>query len=152
MSIEIIVPSLNSVISLVEKAPAIAEKHIDLAIRRSLARVRGEINRESPYGVSQKHLRDAWVFEFARFEGTLKSEVPYAAAVEYGTRPHYVSPEQLAPWAQSKGLNPYAVSKSIAKKGTKANPFFQRAVNTATPGVLIEFDKAIQGIIKDMSF
>jgi hypothetical protein len=55
----------------------------------------------------------------------------YAKGVEEGTKPHYVSPEDLVLWCQRK-LNlsreeaeraSYAVSKKIQKEGTKAQPF-----------------------------
>src|SRR5664279_1712518 len=52
--------------------------------------------------------------------------VPYASDVEYGGKARFVSVAPGTPlrkWADMKGINPYAVRNSIAKKGTKAHPF-----------------------------
>lgn len=53
---------------------------------------------------------------------------PYGLDIEQGRPPHYVSPAALAPWAKRKGLNPYAISKSIEKKGTRAQPYMGPAL------------------------
>ena len=47
----------------------------------------------------------------------------YGTYVEYGTHPHYVSAKALERWARKRGLNPYAVARSIARKGTQKHPF-----------------------------
>jgi hypothetical protein len=50
------------------------------------------------------------------------------AALEKGSRPHWTSARPGSPlhkWATHKGINPYAVQKSIAAKGTKAHPFIK---------------------------
>jgi len=39
----------------------------------------------------------------------------------------------LKPWATSKGLNPWAVAHSMAKKGIKARPFFKSVIEARTP-------------------
>lgn len=57
----------------------------------------------------------------------------YGTDIEFGTNPHYVSPEKLKGWARRKlGKEElaYAISKSIAKKGTRPQPFVRTAVNT----------------------
>ena len=51
----------------------------------------------------------------------------YGSDVDEGTKPHYVSPSHLMEWSKSKGLNPFAVAKNIAKFGTKAHPFLYKA-------------------------
>jgi hypothetical protein len=55
--------------------------------------------------------------------------VKYGIYVHEGTRPHFPPIIELKPggsiyrWAQKKGLNPYAVARAIARKGTKAQPW-----------------------------
>ncbi|HOB89786.1 MAG TPA: hypothetical protein PKG74_00435 [Candidatus Colwellbacteria bacterium] len=46
-------------------------------------------------------------------------------------------------WAKKKGLNPYAVRASIAKKGIKHNPFLKAAAEESTPGVQAIFERAL---------
>jgi len=78
---------------------------------------------------------------------------PYGYKIEYGQPPGtYVSPAALAGWAKRKGLNPYAVSKSIFKKGSPPQPFMFPAgtqeepniVKTLTQAVLNAFAKAFK--------
>lgn len=145
------IKNLDKLITAMEKTPAIAEEYVGKAISRSLIRVLTEEKKAAPFGVSG-NLRDNWNINVGRFEGRLTSMSPYAAAVNYGTGPHHVSPTQLAPWAAKKGLNPFAVAKSIAKKGTRANPFFDKAVANAEDGVNKEFETAGADIIKALSF
>lgn len=75
----------------------------------------------------------------------------YAAAVHEGTRPHYVSPEALKRWAAHKGLNPYAVAKSIAKKGTKSQPFMINAFDKVQNDLPGPFEKAIDKILNEIT-
>lgn len=59
-------------------------------------------------------------------EYVLIANVNYAAAIEFGTKPHHVSADQLTTWAQRKlgdaGAS-FAISKKIALFGTKRQPF-----------------------------
>lgn len=140
----------NELVKLGERYPSIAEKHINKAIFNSLVRVREGQKREAPVGVTGQ-LRDRWDINSQRFAGSLKSAVGYGGSIEQGTRPHAVSPKVLEAWAQKRGLNPYAVAKSIAKKGTKANPFLKRTLDVVGSGIDQEFSQAISGITEDLS-
>jgi hypothetical protein len=54
----------------------------------------------------------------------------YGPDIEHGTNAHYVDPAVLEPWARRKGLGKgagYAIAHSIARAGTKAQPFLQPA-------------------------
>ena len=44
-----------------------------------------------------------------------------------GSRPHWTSVRNLEGWAYRHGINPYALQRSIAEKGTRPNPFVERA-------------------------
>lgn len=146
--VQIEIKGLNKLIKLGNKFPATAEKHINLAISRSLVRILGEEKQEAP--VFTGNLRDNWKLHVGRFTGYLRSNAPYANAIEYGSRPHFVSAQTLKPWALKKGLNPWAVSRSIAKKGTKPNPFFKRSISNSEKGVNIEFKNAIDNTLKEL--
>ncbi len=147
--VQLEIKGLNKLIKLGEKFPKTTEKHVNTAINRSLVRIWAKEKVEAP--VNTGNLRDNWLLQVLRFSGTLRSNAPYANAIEYGTRPHFVSAERLQGWARKRGLNPWAVSKSIAKKGTKANPFFQRSVAGAEVGVNAEFKKAIDDTLKELT-
>lgn len=142
------IKGFDKLIKLGNLFPSVAEKHINTAISRSLVRILGKQKQEAP--VNTGNLRDNWTIDVGRFRGVLKSNAKYSSAIEYGTLPRFVSAETLRPWAAKRGLNPWAVSKSIAKKGTKANPFFRRSLNNAESGVEIEIEKAINATLKEI--
>ena len=148
--IKIEIKNFDKLIEMVERTPEISERHVNSAINKSLVRIFAEEKRQAPFGVTAR-LRDDWELKVGRFEGFLKSRTPYAMGVHEGTPPHYVSPSELKSWAEKRGLNPYAVAHSIAKKGTMANPFFQRAVDLTEDSVNKEFDFALDAIVKEMS-
>lgn len=133
-----------------ERFPHIAEKHVNTGINRSLVRIWGKEKQEAPFGVTGS-LRDRWTLFVGHFSGYLRSQMAYSVPVHEGSRPHYVSPRALMQWATKKGLNPYAVAKSIAKKGTRANPFFQRSLDASATDVSKEFKEALVNITKEMA-
>lgn len=143
--IEIDLKDFNKLLKIGEKFPVTAEKHITYAIRRALTRILGAEKQEAPFGVTGS-LRDRWDLQVSPFQGFLRSQMPYAVSVHEGSAPHFVSAEKLAPWAKKKGLNPYAVAKSIAVKGTMPNPFFRRAVSRVQGDVNKEFSEALKNI------
>jgi len=53
------------------------------------------------------------------------SFLEYGEYLDKGTKPHMVPVDAIRPWAKAKGLNEWAVAKSIAKKGTKAHPWLR---------------------------
>jgi len=67
-------------------------------------------------------------------EVTFKS--PYAKPVEFGSRPHMPPVEPLEAWAKRHGMKPgagWAIAKKIAEKGTRPDPFLQRALDKVLP-------------------
>ena len=150
MAVELEIKGFNKLIVQIERYPQISEKYVNNAINRSLVRILGQEKQQAPVGVSA-NLRDNWKVDIGRFQGSLKSMAPYGMAVHQGTAPHYVSGETLKAWAARKGLNPWAVAKSIAKKGTKANPFLQRSIQVENENINNEFSNALNAILKEVS-
>lgn len=72
---------------------------------------------------------------------------PYAGAIEFGQPPDtYVSPEALKGWVRRHGMPEsaaYAISKSIMRKGTKAQPFLFPAFEKKLQTI---FDIISQGV------
>jgi len=154
MAFTIEIKNLASVSEMADKFPAVSEKYVGQAIRASFLRILSFIKQSNgaPVGVNNA-LRDQWDERYSRFEGKLSSKTKYAPYIEFGTRPHVVPVKNnidFQKWANKKGLNPYAVAASIAKKGTRANPFFQRSIEQAQDGVNIEFGKALESITKEI--
>lgn len=60
--------------------------------------------------------------------GPNKRSVPYAAAVEYGSRPHMPPTDpngSLAQWCELKGLKLWPIAMKIFHYGTKPHPYVQ---------------------------
>lgn len=150
MSLELKVNGLKEMVAMAEKAPEVAIKHVNSAIIGALTAVEIEAKKEAPEGLTKK-LHNNWSKIFAPLKGVLSSQMPYASGVQFGTPPHKVPVEEIAPWAISKGLNPWAVAKSIEKKGTKANPFFSRALDKSSDRVDTIFKGTLDAIIKELT-
>lgn len=61
----------------------------------------------------------------------------YAAAIEFGTRPHWPPISALEGWAERHGIPAYLVARKIAREGTEARPYWQPAYE--------DLDKYVQG-------
>lgn len=149
MSLELKVGGLDRLQALIEKAPEVGIKQANATIQAVLTVVDNNLKKEAPRGVTGK-LRSTFTREFRPLEGTIKSGRPYAQDVEYGTKPHTVPYDEIAPWAKLRGLSPWAVIKSIEKKGTKANPFFQRALDNSVDRVNVIIKGTINNIIEQL--
>lgn len=67
-------------------------------------------------------------------------DAPYASALNDGTKPHFVNPKQLEGWVRRK-INPgsevevrsiaFLISRKIKERGTKPNPFMDKAIELA---------------------
>ena len=146
---EIKITGLERLQKIASQFPEVSEAHINSAILRSLVRIWEKEKQEAP--VDTGNLRDRSKLDMKRFQGSLSSQMPYALAIENGSRPHFVAIEKIRPWAEKRGLNPWAIAKTIAKKGTRPNPFFKRTLEGAQEGVDIEFTKALSDIMKELS-
>lgn len=86
----------------------------------------------------------------------------YAAYVEFGTRPHPVNEQgiqSLTDWVQAKfgeseeaalGIA-HAIAWKIRRKGTKANPVWQRTWEAKLPSIRERFAKAMRFIAQDLA-
>lgn len=107
--------------------PEAATRRLGQLVEAGTIDVQREMAINAPVGATGD-MRRAVKYKIDRFmmRGEVTPTTPYAAAVENGSRPHFVSVKpgsSLRKWADHKGINPWAVQASIAKKGTKAHPF-----------------------------
>lgn len=105
--------------------------------------------------VATGKLRDSIYYRLITTEtsvGVYLSAVDYWEYIEYGRKAgKFVKIKPLKNWLLAKGLkaSPYAISKSIQKKGIKAKPFFRQSLNEFEID-LIRIDEAIQKDINEM--
>jgi HK97 gp10 family phage protein len=151
------IKGLNELMKTVEKYPNISEKHINKAINRSLIRIQDQAKKNAPSGDTQQ-LRQNWKIFMGRFAGELSSGAKnkgyqYGLVVEGGRRAGkgfpYKDPLFVA-WCKKRGLSPFLVMRSIKRKGIKARPFFQPAIDSQQANVDREFSKAMDNILKEL--
>ena len=124
-------------------------KFIILGLKESADVVQHREAREVPRGVSGKLAKSIHqlVTEVAATIGP-DHKLKYAYYVEKGTKPHMPPVDALKAWAESKGINPWAVAKSIAQKGTKANPFVERTYKGSKDDIKLIWERDVK-LIRD---
>jgi hypothetical protein len=116
---------------------AIVDEEMNRAMNESVLVLRGRAVEEAPTGVTSI-LRNSI---FSNVEGDsdhirgivgVGPGAPHGICVEGGTKPHWAPIAPLKLWARrilGDEKAAYAVQRKIAKVGTKANPFMQRAAD-----------------------
>lgn len=92
--------------------------------------------------------------QISKFVVSVGSNLGYAKAIEFGSRPHWPPPGSLARWARLKLGVPaarvqsvdYLIRRKISKKGTKAQPFLNPALDQTRRNY---FPRRSQRMLKD---
>lgn len=118
------------------KDPEIIKGPVHRLLERVAFLIEGKAKEKAP--VDTGRLRASIASRIKETEARVGSPVQYAVFVELGTRPHFPPPRALQPWAQRHGLPPglqgaYMLAHAIAKRGTKAHPFLQPALQESIP-------------------
>lgn len=114
------------------------------AIKLTAFDLKGNLQREAPIGVTG----DLHNQFYAQPSGmgldyVVGNPLKYAADVNDGRGPHTPNWDSLDRWAKFKGIPTYPVYRSIKKKGTKANPFVDRAMARTTVSIDNYFNMAL---------
>lgn len=83
-----------------------------------------------------------------RIIGVVGSNRVYAAAVEFGSRPHWAPIEPLKVWARRHGANAYAVQRAIARRGTRAQPYLVPAFEENKLRIVRILGDGVKGIVR----
>lgn len=132
-----------------EDASQAVPQEMEAAFRRSGTVVVREAKGLAPVFTGQ--LRGGIGYEL-RGGGTLvtlkiKSMADHSIFVEKGTRPHFPPVGAVAGWAKAHGIEPFLVARAISKKGTKAKPFLEPAVERTMPAINKEMQNLIRIIL-----
>lgn len=103
--------------------------------------IRDEAREEAPEDLGKMKKSHTAVIDDAKLPKWGRMEVravsnkgaPYPLFVHEGTRPHFPPVSAITPWANRHGIPPWALARSIAEKGTKANPWLERTVKKLAP-------------------
>lgn len=131
-------------------AATIIQQYMNLALKTSSTTVMQREMQEAPRGVTQQLAKGIKVLITVTI-ATIRPTAPHSIYIEKGTAPHMPPIDAITPWAESKGLNPWAVALSIKKKGTVANPFVDRTFKATKPLVITEFDTATKLIAQALA-
>lgn len=132
------------------KAPEETALTVHQLLERNGIQVMAEMRRQVSVGVTGDLRRTIHYVFRGTGEVAIEPQAKYAEPVEKGTRPHWVSVKPGTPlyrWATQKAINPYAVQKSIAKKGTMPHPFIQPTYDIMEPRVRRDFNEGIDALI-----
>lgn len=136
------------------RAPEITARHLNTAIKRTLAMYEREATKNTP--VDTGYLRNRRTSIIGNLQGGLIFGAKYAAAIHEGTKPHWPPKNILEVWARRHGAkNPksaaFLIGRKIARKGTSARPFLRNAVNYLEKEKDRNFNKALEDITKEMA-
>lgn len=79
-------------------------------------------------------------------KGIVGSNVKYAPYVELGTRPHWPPIAALETWARSHGTSAFLVARAIARRGTKAVKYLERAFEENQGRIVAMIERAVKQI------
>lgn len=129
------------------KMPVEMTKQLDIAVRRTLAKVIELTIKEAPVNkqAGGGNLRQSIMSNMSGVaRGKLEVGSQYGVFVHEGTRPHTITTK--------RGLANKRTGQFFGKKvnhpGTKPNPFLQRAVENATGEVQTYFQEAVEKVAK----
>jgi hypothetical protein len=123
------------------------QQNMNLAFKKSANIVMREEMRQVPRGVSSD-LAGKIEQIVTTVDATIHPDpmLKYPLFVQTGTKPHMPPVDAIAEWANSKGINPWALAMSIKKKGTKANDYIGRTFDASKDAVVDTWIESIQSI------
>lgn len=117
------------------------KSNIKNALDKSINVVWGTATKITP--VDTGHLRGKLRKKVYNDRAVIGTNVKYAIYVHEGTRPHWPPIEAITPWAKRHGIEPFLVARSIAKHGTRAQPFIKEAINNSQNKIEGFFEQAV---------
>lgn len=135
------------------RAPGIANREFGHSLERIAAYVTREAKQESPVGNYQGggNLRQRIMYQrFNSVSYLVTVNSLYGAYVEFGTKPHVITPRNKPFLAFKTKSGNWVRTKRVNHPGTKAQPFFSTAITRANTYANEEMDRAIQRVINQL--
>ena len=80
--------------------------------------------------------------------GVVGTNVKYGPFMELGTRPHWPPLGALETWARRHGTTAFVVARAIARRGTKARRYLQKALQNNREAITRLLDRAVGRIVR----
>ena len=135
-----------------DRAPKVIETELKDGLRKSTELIKQKARRKagSPPIVFKGELARSIQARVTGFRGIVGAEAKHAPFVEFGTKPHFPPIAPLERWAQLKLGKPgagFAIAKKISERGTKAQPYFEPAIEESQTDIVRIFDNVGEVII-----
>ena len=148
--IEIKIDGLKELQKAFNKAPEIVVEVLAPVLQKSLILLQGSARQFVQKDTSTLASKIITKTENA-LSGEVLADTDYAVFVHEGSKPHWPPIDAIEPWANRHGIPPFMAARSIATKGTKANPFFDYAKEAKQADIFGFFDSAINNIINKLA-
>jgi hypothetical protein len=156
MQIKIRVNGLDEIRAMAQKYPDISKTQTNWAIRRSIIALQGDSMRNAPKDTG--YLAGHITTQFGDYWGILDAGAEYSLPVHEGSKPHFPPTSVLVNWVSRKfGVSgtqaksiAFLIARKIARTGTKGRPFMGDAVRTNERNIQVNFDTALENIIKQL--
>jgi HK97 gp10 family phage protein len=148
-TIDITIKNADQVAKYFETRPAEVKSELNRALTRSALIIQRMARQEAPVDMSR--LRNSIAIQpLGGFGIAVTPKANYSVAVHEGSRPHWVPIKSLEGWARRHGFeSAWPLAYAISRRGTKANPYMDRAAAKGTDDVQREFDNAVDRILGD---
>lgn len=146
-TLQITIPNKEKLLQALRDYPSIATPVVQNAVVSAQALLAKHTN-PSTVPIRTRYLLQNWGFEVGPLWARFFPKAVYAPYVEFGTRPHVIEPKSLGYRGHPGGLGNrktgFGVFNRVNHPGTKANPFMERILASATPDIEGLFVKALE--------
>lgn len=146
MSLKVEIVGLDDLLRDVKRAGGDAKPLVTAALFNSGNLVQRNVRNRAPHrtGTLQRSILNEVKYPAA----TVTVNEKYGQYIEQGTRPHDITPVNKQALYWKGALNPY---KKIHHPGTKARPFFGPGVEASHEGIIDQFTKVIERLVREMA-
>lgn len=149
-TISVKIEGLDKIQEAFKKAPALVVSELKNAIQRALIILQNSARQYVPKDTSNLGSQIKTEMTNA-LSGQVNADTKYALFVHEGSKPHWPPIKAITPWANRHNIPPFLVARSIAKKGTKPQPFFDWAKEATENDVSGIFNSAINNIVNKLA-
>lgn len=142
------IPRQKEIEAVYQKAPGMIRDEMAGAVARSTIIAEGQAVQEAP--IDSGMLRGRMTRTITPTRGEVFTTVKYAKAVHEGTRARIIRPRNKKVLAWKKG-GQWRFAKQVRHPGTKANPFFTRALQKVAGKIEGEFEKSTKKVLDFIS-
>lgn len=146
MQYEVEIPQMPELIATLERAGGDAVPLMSAAVKNATTMIQSLARSAAPHvtGTMQRSILEEATAE----TGRVYVDVPYGVYVEEGTRPHIIQAKNASVLANKKAN--LIFGRIVHHPGSKPNPFFARAIETAAAPINEIFNQVADIIMNEL--